>query len=396
MQQARIDAVVAEVMRAQHIAGLSLGVARAGTRLYLRGYGLRDVERRLPADGFTVYRAGSIAKQFTAALVLSDAEEGRLQLEAPVTAYLPEAGLALQHVTVEHLLAQTSGVAYGNQGYVTIAYVPGDWHYSNANYALLGSMLERVDSLPFQNLLRERITRPLGLESTGCRFSPFAGNVARGYAWNESWSPAQDDDGLPCSSLGLAANVADLLVWLEALRSGRIVLPASFAAMTTSAKLPSGIPANYGYGFFIADWFGYTVAEHSGNVPGYSALDAVVLRDGLEIAVLTNAGTVDLTPLVKSVAAILDPPLDRNLAATVGAPPQNENPAVTVALKAMLQTSGFASYGMLRTLEFVERSATGAVTQDKYRITFSTGQWWAYVDYRSDNRIVSLSLAPIE
>ncbi|MGB8519714.1 MAG: serine hydrolase domain-containing protein [Candidatus Tumulicola sp.] len=365
-ERTQIDAVVASVTREQHIAGLSLGIARSGRRLYLRGYGLRDVNRDLPADGFTVYRAGSIAKQFTAALVLRAVEAGRMHMPA-----------------VEHLLTQTSSDS-------------GAWHYDNANYAQLGSMLEAASGRSFENLLRERITGPLGLESTGCRLPPYAGNAARGYAWNGSWTALQSGDDVPCSSAGLTANAPDLLAWLEALRSGSIVSAASFAAMTTSARLRSGIPANYGYGFFIADWFGYTVAEHSGNVPGYSALDAVVLRDGLEIAVLTNADAVDLTPLVKSVVAVLDPPLDRNLAATVGAPPQNENLGVTDALKALLQTSGFASYGTLDALEFVERSASAATTYDKYRATFSTGQWWVVLGYRAGDTIVSLSLSPVQ
>lgn len=383
VQRARIDTVVAEVMREKHIAGLSLGIARRGTLLYLRGYGYREIERRLRADGFTVYRVGSIAKQFTAALVLQTAEEGRILLTSSIRAYLPQLDGGMQTVTVEHLLEQTSGVS-------------GNWHYSNANYTLLGSMLETVAGRRFPDLLRERITQPLALPSTGCDFAPFAANVARGYEWHGAWTQPEPDAELPCSSVGLAANAADLIGWLEALRSGRVVSAASFKAMTSSARLPGGVPTNYGDGFFIANWFGYGVAEHSGNVAGYSAEDALVLRDGLEVAVLSNAGTVDLTPLAKSLVAALDPPLDRNLAAIVGAPPQNENLRITSGLKALLQTSGFASYGTLESLEFVERTNSGGTTDDKYRITFSTGQWWANVGYRSDDAIVSLSLSPVE
>ncbi len=353
-------------MRENHIAGLSLGIGRRGARLYLRGYGYREAEHRLRADGFTVYRAGSIAKQFTAALVLQAAEEGRIVVTG-----------------VAHLLEQTSGVS-------------GDWQYDNANYTLLGLMLETVTGRPFADLLSERITRPLALRSTGCAFAPFAANVARGYEWHGSWTPPEPDAALPCSSVGLTANAADLVDWLEALRSGRVVPAASFRAMTTSAKLLSGVPTNYGYGFFIADWFGYTVAEHPGNVPGYSAEDALVLRDGLEIAVLCNAGEIDLTPLLKSIVAVLNPPLDRNLAATAGTLPQNENLRITSGLKALLQTSGFASYGTLVSLEFVERAHSGGSTYDKYRVTFSGGQWWAHVGYRAEDAIVSLTLSPVE
>ena len=364
-ERTHVDAVVASVMREQHVAGLSLGIARQGTRVYLRGYGYRDLHAKAPADAFTVYRAGSIAKQFTAALVLRAVERGQIRLSA-----------------VEHLLAQTTGDS-------------GAWHYDNANYEHLGSMLESATGTAFPTLLAEGITGPLELTSTGCGVSPYAVNVARGYAWSGTWTPDESPGDLPCSSVGLTSDAPDLLAWLEGLRSGRIVSPASFAAMTTSAKLRSGVPTNYGYGFFIADWFGYAVAEHSGNVPGYSALDALVLRDGLEVAVLTNAGTIDLTPLVKSIVAILDPPLDPNLAATAGTPPQNENLRVTAALKALLQTTGFASYGTLASLEFVERSASAATTDDTYRVTFSTGQWWAVVGYRSGDAIVSLTLSPV-
>ena len=393
--RAEVDAVVVRVMREQHIAGLSLGIARRGMRSYLRGYGYRDVRERAPADGFTVYRAGSVAKQFTAALVLNAAREGRLEIERPVAAYLPQVNGTVGNVPIEHLLTQTGGVTDESSAYGTSASSPGTWIYSNTNYSLLGAILERVTGAQFPDLLRRRVTQPLMLESTACRLSPYAGNVARGYAWNGSWTAVASDGDLPCSSDGLTTNAPDLLVWLEALRSGRIVSPASFAAMTTSAKLPSGIPANYGYGFFITNWFGYAVAEHPGNVPGYSALDALVLRDGLEVAVLTNAGTVDLTPLAKSVVAILDPPLDRNLSATVGTPPQNENLRVTAALRALLQTSGFMPYGTLQSLEFVERSLTATTTHDKYRATFSTGQWWADVGYDSGGAIESLSLTPV-
>jgi hypothetical protein len=92
----------------------------------------------------------------------------------------------------------------------------------------------------------------------------------------------------------------------------------------------------------------------------------------------------------------LNPPLDRNLAATSGTLPQNENLRITSGLKALLQTSGFASYGTLVSLEFVERAHSGGPTYDKYRVTFSGGQWWAQVGYRADDAIVSLTLLPVE
>lgn len=397
LQRTRIDDVVAGVMRDARIAALSLGIARRGRTLYLRGYGLRDVETRQTADGFTIYRVGSIAKQFTAAMVLAQAQRGRIGLDANAASYLPAtAGLA-GSVTVGQLLAQTGGIAAASgAGAVVMQHEPGTaWSYSNANYALLGEILQRVTATSFSATLRANVLVPLSLMSTGCDWPPAAQNVARGYEWNGDWVPAQIEPQpvRTCSAVGLASNASDLLTWLEGLRDGRVVSRAGFAAMTRSAAI-GGIPVNYGYGFFVTHWFGYDVAEHPGYVEGFSSQDAIVLHDGLEVAVLTNANAVDLSPLTESIVAVLDPPAADLLAAIPGKP-RNENLAITVNLRAALQTAGFAAYGTLQSLEFVRRAVEGDLTHDTYRATFSSGQWWANVAYRHDDAIASLALTPI-
>jgi hypothetical protein len=190
--------------------------------------------------------------------------------------------------------------------------------------------------------------------------------------------------------------------------------------MTTSATLADGTPTNYGYGFFIRNWYGYRVAEHDGLIDGFSAEDALVLDDGLEIAILCNKQNVDLRPLAQTFVSILDAPHDRNLVATAGAPPENENPAIAAALRSLLVdlaagridrallASSFASsfddraiaqyqarlliFGGLSQLEFLERSRDGATTLDTYRAVFAGGPMKIVVGYRSDGKILSLSL----
>ena len=348
-QRAHVDAVVRQVMRERHVAGLSLGIARDGRRLYLRGYGLRDPDERLPADGYTIYRTGSIAKQFTAALVMQQVATGRIALDAPVGRYLAGIAGGLRLVSIAQLLGQTSGIAGAYDG-ATLAFDPGTaWQYDNLNYDLLGAVLQTVTGAAYPVLLRDRIAGPFSLSSTGCGVSRFAGNVAGGYAWRGTWlerPPVASAAG--CAAAGLVSNAADLLHWLETLRTGGVVSTASVAAMTTSGKLANGIPTHYGFGFFITDWYGYAVAEHPGYVAGFSSDDALVLGDGLEIAVLTNADAVDVTPLTQSIVAILDAPLDANLSASAARPAQNENPRVTAELRAMLQSPRYAAFGPLR------------------------------------------------
>ncbi len=402
VQRARVDAIVERVMREQHVAGLSLGIAREGTRLYLRGYGRRDAATGQSPDGYTIYRAGSLAKQFTAAMVMQQAAAGRVALNDSIGSYLPSAIDGTTTVTIEQLLDQTSGIApTSDASHATLAFDPGTaWLYSNANYDLLGRLLHAVTGSGYTALLRARIAGPFSLFSTACTPSPFARNVARGYTWHAGWKETMPFDGgiddAGCASAGLVSNAADLLNWLEDLRAGRIVPPSSFATMTTTGKLANGTPTHYAFGFFIANWFGYTVAEHPGYVGGFSAEDALVLQDGLEIAVLTNAQAVDLTPLAESVVAVLDKPLDRNLSASAPRPPQNENLRITSELKEVARSPRYAAFGVLQSVEFIERSTMRGATYDKYRLTFSSGQWWATVEYGGDEAIESLSLMPVE
>jgi hypothetical protein len=164
--------------------------------------------------------------------------------------------------------------------------------------------------------------------------------------------------------------------------------------MTTSVRLRNGVPAHYGFGFFVDDWYGYRVATHSGNIDGFSSEDALVLDDGLELAILCNADGVDLVPLGKSIVALLDAPRDTNLYASPAQPAENENPVVTAAVKAIAGTPGFSTLGAVISVEFIERRVEQDVTYDRYRVTFASGPWWVTVGYRSDNTIRSLTFAP--
>jgi CubicO group peptidase (beta-lactamase class C family) len=357
-QRAQIGAIAATVMRDRHIPGLSLGVARGTSILYVHGFGWRDADRRLPADGYTIYPIGSLSKQFTAALILQDVASGSLSLDGG-------------NPSIRELLDQTVG---------------GEFVYNNANYARLGEILERTDREPFCQLVQRRITDPLRLPSTGCAMPRDAWNVAAAASSGaESIAPAAG---------GLVSNVPDLLTWLGALRAGRVIPSPLFVRMTESARL-DGIPTHYGFGFFIDDWYGYPVAQHSGYVGGFSAEDAMLFGDDLDIVVLALRATTDLVPLAKSIAAIVEPARDRNLRALPNQPPENEDFSITRLLPAALERR-FPQLGTPRAIEFLERRQTGLERADLYRVTYPTTQFRVLVRYRSDTAIDSVETAPPE
>jgi CubicO group peptidase (beta-lactamase class C family) len=412
-QSAKIDAVVSNVMQASHIPGLSVGVARKGTVVFLRGFGTRDCTSDAAANGYTVYRIGSITKQFTAALVMQEAESGVLPLDAEVDG-----------ISVAQLLSQTSGlISYTDPGQTLNsalnappAFTPGTrWQYSNSNYYLLGTALQSVTRQSYATLLADRITRPLLLASTMLGV-PDERNVAQGCRWNGStWSPAptdaNDTPALAFSASGLTSNVPDLLAWLWNLYDGAIVSHQSFLSMTSSWKLADGTPTQYGFGFFTDDWYGNRIAQHSGFVDGFSAEDTIVLDDGTAVAALANADQVPLVPLVKSIVELVEPVKDSALVADFSHPAVSEDPAVTSLVKTLVEqlsrgqidrsllsaslSSSLRSQrlqslaemlqplGVLQETLFNASTKSGDLTHDRYTLLFERGRIGLTLDLRS-------------
>lgn len=383
----KIDAAVDAVMQAEHIPGLSLGIAHNGEVLFVRGYGVRNRDGDAPPDGDTTFRIGSLTKQFTAALVLKEIEQGKLAFDTQT-----------KGVTVQQLLAQTSGLGNGTDP----ASPPGTvWQYNNANYVLLGTLLESASGRSFADLLRSSIITPLKLSHTSL----------------DAASPAY-------AAAGMTSSVHDLLTWLDALRGGRVISESDFARMVSSQSLESGERTHYGYGWYIRDWYGWKTAEHPGYVDGYSADDALVVDDGLEIAVLANGTNAYLVPITKTVVSLLEVPRDRSLVADFSHPAENENPTVTRDVKALVaqiqegkldrallspslnatmttveveqESKLLGPLGELTLVEFIDRTAEKGIRFEKYRLSFGYKQFWMTLSYTKDGKINTLSIEPDE
>ncbi len=176
---------------AYHEAGLLDGmvlVAERGKVVFEKGYGMASVEWQQPNRPDTRYRIGSVTKPLTAILVLQQVNAGRLELDAPISRYLPEYRKDTgAKVTVRHLLAHTSGIpTYKGtdilaqlhplpSGDLVRQWCSGDlrwepgarWDYNNCGYLLLAVILERVTGRSYADLLREGITIPAGMADTG-------------------------------------------------------------------------------------------------------------------------------------------------------------------------------------------------------------------------------------
>ncbi|TVP53823.1 MAG: class A beta-lactamase-related serine hydrolase, partial [Gemmatimonadales bacterium] len=185
--------------------GLGLGVFHAGEPVFSEGFGWADLEHRVPVTDSTVFRIGSVTKQFTAAAILRLAEEGALSLDDELTRFLPDYPTGDHPITVRHLLNHTSGIPnYTALGAAWLSgitldrshdemlalfqdepldFEPGQrFAYSNSGYYLLGMVIEEVTGRPYDEFMEEDIFEPLGLRDTSyCWERPIVARRARGY-----------------------------------------------------------------------------------------------------------------------------------------------------------------------------------------------------------------------
>lgn len=295
--------------------GVAIQATQGGKVLFRQAFGLADREAGRHTTPDTIFRIGSVSKQFTAAAILRLAEEGKLSLDDTLTKYFPgwPNGDA---ITLRHLLNHRSGLANytsrpGFMNRVTEPVAPADliasfrddppdfapgsgFAYSNSGYFLLGEIVAQVSGSSFEDYLRTVFFEPLGLRSTGVfRNDAPPPGAGRGYSFfDEKLVPAVDWDMSRAGGAGaLYSTVGDLCLWTEALHGGKVLKPESLALML--AVQAEGDEANglgqYGMGLYHSTMGGLPVIEHSGGLHGFGSRLAWFPDQQLAIAVLGNA-----------------------------------------------------------------------------------------------------------
>ncbi len=324
---ARIDPIVEDAMQGSMVPGISIGVMQNGEVVLAKGYGLAEVENEVPATEHTVYRIGSVTKQFTAAAIMLLVEEGKLELDADLTEFFPDYPTGGRTITVEQLLNHTSGI----KGYTEMPefgevmrddlrhedlieifssapfeFEPGErYQYNNSAFFLLGVIIEQVTGESYADFIRSQFFDPLGMEDSHYLYNdPIVPRRAEGYAVRngELFNDAPLSMHLPYAAGSLGSSVHDLLTWQGALTGGEAVSAASFEAMTNPTRLNDGSTYPYGYGLSLSEMEGHRKVDHGGGINGFRAHLAHYPDDDLTIAVLANAGSAHPDVLESRVA----------------------------------------------------------------------------------------------
>jgi CubicO group peptidase (beta-lactamase class C family) len=294
--------------------GAAVAVAIGDEVVHSAGYGLANIEWGIPIDAETVFRIGSITKQFTAAAILRLAAEGKLGIDDPLERHLPDYPVGGRRITLRHLLNHTSGIkSYsalpGVAGFIRNDlslselidlfkdtppdFAPGERYlYNNSGYVLLGAVIEAVSGKSYESFLTETFFEPLGLTHTRYLHDhPIVPKRASGYALMPQLRNAPPISmNLPHAAGALGSTAEDLLIWERALRRGQVVAPADYQAMITPGRLNDGSAMTYGLGLLVSDYRGHRSVGHGGGINGFLSDLVHWPEHELSIAILSNSG----------------------------------------------------------------------------------------------------------
>jgi CubicO group peptidase (beta-lactamase class C family) len=291
--------------------------------LLSQGYGLADRDAGLPNTPTTRFRLGSLTKQFTAMAILLLQQQGKLDVRDPMCTYLPNCPATWQPITIHHLLTHTSGIpdltrfpdfeatkqtpsppeaTIARFADRPLAFRPGtQWDYSNSNYILLGSIIEKASGQPYADFMQQAIFVPLGMRDSGYETSQ--SGLAVGYSDRSAARADAVDMSIPYAAGALYSTVEDLYRWDQALASGHLVsqdlLDRMFAA---HAAIPNSNGASYGYGWEIGQQQGHAYQAHAGGIEGFSSFIIRFPGDQVTVIVLGNQQDVNPRAIASPIA----------------------------------------------------------------------------------------------
>jgi CubicO group peptidase (beta-lactamase class C family) len=331
--KAALDEFMTEKFPAKEPGAVAL-VIREGNVLLRKGYGLASINPQVPLTPESIFKIGSVTKQFTSTAILKLAQENKLNLKDDLTKYFP--GLTDRKITIENLLHHTSGI----KSYTSLPqlmtpekkkagitpdellgilknekpdFEPGEKYlYNNSGYYLLGLIIEKVSGLKYEEYLAKNFFKPLGMKHTFMNDSNLPKQVAIGF--RTSGPDAFEPDhyvhpSIPFSAGALYSTVDDLWKWNQAVFSYKLVKKEWMEKAWIPLTLNNGKQENYGYAWQLGRLDNKKVIGHGGAIDGYICFELYEPESKIYVSILTNVMKVnpedyayDLAEMVKGVS----------------------------------------------------------------------------------------------
>lgn len=341
---AGLEATFNQILKDWHIAGFAVAVVEKNKIIYSKGFGYRDIEKKLPVDSNTLFAIGSCSKAFTAALIGQWVNEGKIDLDKPATSYLPHLKFYDDNmnnlITPRDMLSHRTGLPRHDISWYLFpseskdslvrriqfmepsAPLRSKWQYNNFMYLSLGAMDEQLSGNTWEADVRQKIFTPLNMRRSNFTIKDLIAdrNASLGYGVSKDsiidksdyyniagMSPA----GAINSSVNEMANW--VMTWInDGKFNGKEVIPSSFRteAISSQSIINGALPtkekpdlfmATYGFAWMISSYKGHYRVEHGGNIDGFSASTSFFPTDSIGIIVLTNQNGSPVPDIVRNL-----------------------------------------------------------------------------------------------
>jgi CubicO group peptidase (beta-lactamase class C family) len=336
------DVFVADAMREWKVPGVAIAAIKDGNVVLSKGYGYRDVEKQLPVTPQTLMAIGSNSKSFTVTLMGMLSDDGKLDWEKPVRAYLPDFELydevSARLMTPTDLVTHRSGLPRHDSMWYGRAFTRKDlyqrlkylepnatfrqrYQYNNLMFMTAGVLLEQNTGKSWDELIDQRIFEPLGMSrsNTSVRDLPASGDFALPYMERNGKVvavPFRNIDAVaPAGSIN--SSVDEMLRYIrmhidQGVYNGKTLVSKRFALRMQSAssapaanldpdapRSPEIVPGGYGLGVAISSYRGHKLVEHGGGIDGFISSMSWMPDDRIGVMVLTNfSGVNPVTTIV--------------------------------------------------------------------------------------------------
>lgn len=311
--------------------GVAISVTKDGNEIFTGCYGLAEINHPVPVARDTVMRIGSQTKQFTVLLILMLEADGKLSLEDALCDHLPWLPEVAEPVKLVHLAANMSGfrdfleaMAFSGRSIFSpserqtardalarqdaLNFEPGSaMIYSNSGFLLLSDIIEKLEDACFDEVLKRRITGPLGMSDTHLmvRDGEARERLAAHYTLQDgNWRQAAW--GVPLGGEGgMISTLNDMCLWQRALESGDMPWASLWRRMETPAVYRNRETAPYGLGLVVGDYRGRLAIGHGGSVAGGRSESMRFPDDGLGIVIQANHDQIATFSLARRIADVV-------------------------------------------------------------------------------------------
>jgi serine beta-lactamase-like protein LACTB, mitochondrial len=311
------------------VVGLSAAIAVDGALLWTGGFGYANLQHRVEADAGMVNRIGSISKPVAGAAAMALWDRGMLDLDAPVSTYLPDYPERNARITPRQLMSHTAGVRHytGDSEFLSnvrypdvfepmrvfwaddLLFEPGSGYaYSTYGWTVVSAVTDAADpSRDWLRILHDEVLDPLGLVSMQPEWQDSViPRLASYYLLDRGagtiTNAPEVDNSNKWAGGGLVSTAADVVRFALGVAGGAILSDRARAEMWRT-QTPAG-ESSYGLGWGVADIDGRRVVSHSGGSMGATAMLVLLPDDGIAVAVLGNTGGVGHAGIARRVALI--------------------------------------------------------------------------------------------